>query len=218
MAIVYGNTLNTPVLWVNNYLQEKLALDVGIGVPFFPTMPASIDDLTERFIILDPATLSANNQTRYAYAGVMATWDRLFRRRPKPFPHIKTEQIMYYFYATAENVVENMVRTQEEVFRLLDREDESAEELNRWSRIKTDAGGISINGTDSVPAEFFFHSFKVYQLEEIRDIIDFGTARTYGGNKIIIEFSYHQMNPRTLERVSDGSEIVIPGGPLDNTP
>jgi len=39
---------------------------------------------------------------------------------------------------------------------------------------------------------FHFHNFKVYQLEETRDIIDFGTARTYGGNKIIIDFDYHQ--------------------------
>ena len=218
MAIVYGSPLNTPVLWINNYLQEKLARDVGIGVPMFPTMPASIDDLTERFIILDPATLPTNSQTRYAYAGVMATWDRLFRRRPRAFPHVKTEQIMYYFYATAENVIENMVQTQEEVYRLFDREDESAEEINKWARIKTDAGGIAINDNDSVPAEFYFHSFKVYQLEEIRDIIDFGTARTYGGNKIIIEFNYHQMSARSLERVSDGETVTISAGPLDNTP
>jgi hypothetical protein len=40
---------------------------------------------------------------------------------------------------------------------------------------------------------FYFHEFKVYQLEESRDIIDFGTARTYGGNKIIIDYDYHQM-------------------------
>lgn len=221
MAIVYGSPLNTPVLWVNNYLQEKIALDVGIGVPMFPTMPASIDDLTERFVVLDPATLSPSAQTRYAYAGVMATWDRLFRRRPKGFPHVKTEQIMYYFYATADNVIENMVQTQEEVYRLLDREDETAEEINKWARIKTDAGGISINAQDSVPAEFFFHSFKVYQLEEIRDIIDFGTARTYGGNKIIIEYSYHQMSARTLEVLGDdieGNTFNVPRGPLDITP
>jgi hypothetical protein len=29
-------------------------------------------------------------------------------------------------------------------------------------------------------------------LQETRDIIDFGTARTYGGNKIIIDFDYSQ--------------------------
>jgi hypothetical protein len=41
--------------------------------------------------------------------------------------------------------------------------------------------------------KFFFHDFKIYQLEEARDIIDFGTARTYAGNKIIIDYDYHQM-------------------------
>jgi hypothetical protein len=45
----------------------------------------------------------------------------------------------------------------------------------------------------SIDNMFYFHNFKVYQLEETRDIIDFGTARTYGGNKIIIDFDYHQM-------------------------
>jgi len=211
MAMVYGSTLNTPVLWINNYLQEKLGENVGIGIPFFPSMPANIDDLTERWVVVSP-------NERYGYAGVMATWDRMFRRRPKAFPHIKTEQTIYYFYATEENATELMVQTQEQVYRLMDREDETAEEINRWARQKTSAGGIPINNLDSVPAEFFFHSFKIYQLEEVRDIIDFGTARTYGGNKIIIEFNYHQMSARTLERVSDSTQIQIPDGPLKNTP
>jgi hypothetical protein len=37
----------------------------------------------------------------------------------------------------------------------------------------------------------FFHEIKVYQLEETRDIIDFGTARTYAGNKIIVDYDWH---------------------------
>jgi hypothetical protein len=45
--------------------------------------------------------------------------------------------------------------------------------------------------------KFYFHGFKIYQLEEVRDIIDFGTARTYGGNKIIIDYDYHQMSDIT---------------------
>jgi hypothetical protein len=62
---------------------------------------------------------------------------------------------------------------------------------------------------------FLFHSFKVYQLEETRDIIDFGTARTYGGNKIIIDFEYHQDQDLTNRdwtpeaRLSDANKIVI---------
>jgi hypothetical protein len=103
--------------------------------------------------------------------------------RRSPFPHVKCEQLLYYFYATQENVTESMVKLQEAVLRLMDRGDETAEEINDWAKGKT-IGGLQ--------PKFYFHNFKVYQLEEVRDIIDFGTARTYGGNKIIIDFDYHQ--------------------------
>ena len=184
------SVFNTPVLWINTYLQEKIPELVkqvggdqitdftnsqGIGVPFFPSRPTSIDEITEQWVVID--------DVRYPYAGIMATWDRLIRMRRSPFPHIKQEQLLYYFYATQENVTEQMVQVQEAVLRLMDREDETAEEINRW------AEGTTIDGMTN---KFYFHRFKVYQLEEVRDIIDFGTARTYGGNKIIIDFEYHQ--------------------------
>jgi hypothetical protein len=188
--------LNTPGLWVNKYLQEKIGLDLGIGVPFFPTRPASIDELTESWITITPEYVSglnefgnviqvlSNESQRLAYAGVMATWDRLIRMRRSPFPHIKCEQLLYYFYATESEVTDKMVQIQEAVLRLMDREDETAEELNNWAKGKT---------IGDMTCKFKFHNFKIYQLEEVRDIIDFGTARTYGGNKIIIDFDYHQV-------------------------
>jgi hypothetical protein len=194
-----NTTLNTPVLWINKYLQSKLGQKVGIiredgsiepiGIPFFPTMPSTIDSLTEQWITVtsesNPLTLE-----RYPYAGVMATWDRMFKMNRSSFPHIKCEQILYYFYATQENAMLTMIKTQEEIFRLLDRGDESAEEINNWCSNRR----IDLGGTEGpVDNMFFFHDFKVYQLEETRDIIDFGTARTYAGNKIIIDFDYHQM-------------------------
>ncbi len=175
------STLNTPGLWVNAYLQEKIfemtvsEVDDGIAIPFFPTAPTTIDDLTEQWMVI--------NDQRVSYDGVLAVYDRLIRMRRSPFPHIKCEQLLYYFYATQDNVTEKMVRTQEAVLRLMDREDETAEEINKWAQ------GKVISGMDN---QFYFHKFKVYQLEEVRDIIDFGTARTYGGNKIIIDFDYHQ--------------------------
>ncbi len=193
------SSFNTPVLWINEYLKEKIGLSTGIGVPFFTSRPASIDELTESWITITPTiaswvldgtsdsampVLSPESQ-KLAYAGVMATWDRLIRMRRSPFPHIKQEQLLYYFYATEDNVIENMVQVQEKVLRLMDREDESAEELNAWAKAKGDIDGMT--------CKFQFHRFRIYQLEEVRDIIDFGTARTYGGNKIIIDFEYHQM-------------------------
>jgi hypothetical protein len=171
MAI--DSLLNTPVLWINKYLQDQIQILTDIETPFFPSTPSIIDDLTGSF----------------PTGGSMATWDRLIKMNRKGFPHIKCEQLLYYFYATAENNVENMVKIQEAVLRLLDRFDESAEEINNWCSNRQ----IRISPTEVLDNAFYFHNFKVYQLEETRDIIDFGTARTYGGNKIIIDFDYHQI-------------------------
>lgn len=168
-----NDLLNTPVLWINKYLQAKIEELTSIETPFFPSTPSTINDLTQYF----------------PDGGVMATWDRLIKMNKTGFPHIKCEQLMYYFYATADNSILNMVKIQEAVLRLMDRFDETAEEMNNWCsnrQIRLDDGSLINN-------QFYFHNFKVYQLEETRDIIDFGTARTYGGNKIIIDFDYHQM-------------------------
>ena len=130
--------LNTPLIWINKYLQTKVEELAGFPrLPFFPSTPSTLDDLTNTF----PASQD----------GVMCVYDRL-----------------------------------------MDRLDETAEEVNNWCSIR------KVNlGTEESPNfinnVFYFHRFKVYQLEEARDIIDFGTARTYGGNKFIIEFDYHQM-------------------------
>jgi hypothetical protein len=176
-----NSTLNTPVLWINKYLEENILGMTGIDkIPFFPSTPSTIDNLTEMF----PA------------GGVMATWDRLIKMNRKGFPHIKCEQLLYYFYATAENTIENMVQVQESVLRLMDRFDETAEEINNWCSNRQINLGTDQN-PDLIDNMFYFHNFKVYQLEETRDIIDFGTARTYGGNKIIIDFDYHPMKELT---------------------
>jgi hypothetical protein len=53
-------------------------------------------------------------------------------------------------------------------------------------------------GSGTGAKDFFlpkFQEFKIYQLEEARDIIDFGTARTYAGNKLIIEYVWHKSAP-----------------------
>jgi len=168
--------LNTPVLWINKYLQDQIQQLTNIETPLFPSTPSTLDNLTETF----------------PDGGVMATWDRLIKMNRKGFPHIKCEQLLYYFYATADNPVENMVQVQEAVLRLMDRFDESAEEINNWcSNRQINLG--TVQNPDLIDNQFYFHNFKVYQLEETRDIIDFGTARTYGGNKIIIDFDYHQL-------------------------
>ena len=189
--------LNTPILWINTYLKQTLETELGFdAIPFFPTQPSTIDNLTELF----------------PEGGIMCTYDRMFKMRRKAFPHIKSEQVLYYFYATASNTTLNMVKLQENVLRIFDREDESAQEINSWARGRT----INVTDTDgsavTLSPKFFFHSFKVYQLEEARDIIDFGTARTYAGNKIIIDYEYHPMTPKL-----DAEGNIESDGPLSNT-
>lgn len=174
--IMANDTLmNTPVLWINKYLEAKIPLLTEIEVPFFPSTPSSLETL----------------QREFPEGGAMATWDRLIKMNRRGFPHVKNEQIMYYFYAQGSTPIVNMVKIQEAVLRLMDRYDETAEEINNWCSNRRVNLGSSAN-PDLVENMFYFHNFKVYQLEETRDIIDFGTARTYGGNKIIIEFEYHQ--------------------------
>jgi len=195
--------LNTPVLWINKYLADQIQILTNIETPFFPSTPSTIDNLTESF----PA------------GGVMATWDRLIKMNRKGFPHIKCEQILYYFYATADNTVENMVKIQESVLRLMDRFDETAQEINDWCSNRVINIGTTSN-PDYIENQFYFHNFKVYQLEETRDIIDFGTARTYGGNKIIIDFDYHQDKaltghgwaPEALPASGQGYEVTTVNG------
>jgi len=189
--------LNTPLIWINKYLQTKVMSAVGLNIlPFFPTSPTAIDDLTES-----------------SPEGAMCVYDRLSRMNKGKFPHIKTEQVLYYFYATAETSTVTMLAIQEAVLRLMDRLDETAEEVNNWCSIRKVNLGTADN-PNFINNMFYFHRFKVYQLEEARDIIDFGTARTYGGNKFIIEFDYHQMPPIntptwTPEGLPAGGKIVI---------
>lgn len=175
-----ATVMNTPVLWINKYLQDKVsgifsaASGEDASFPFFPSTPSTINDLTEYF----------GESTQ----GVAATWDRLIKMNKTNFPHIKCEQVMYYFYATGENPIEKMITIQESVLRLLDRMDESAQELNNWASNRQ----IRLDDQTIVDCPFYFHNLKVYQLQETRDIVDFGTARTFGGNKIIIDYDYHQ--------------------------
>ena len=180
--------LNTPVLWVNKYLQSKIQELAEVSTPFFPTGPSTLNDLTETI--------------QFSSNGTMAVWDRLIRMNKDSFPHIKREQIMYYFYFTTEKSTENMVKIQEAILRSMDRGDETAQEINNWAANRQvnlggaaniDPDGNVIDPDLLVDNMFYFHDFKVYQLEESRDIIDFGTARTFGGNKMIIEYDYHPM-------------------------
>jgi hypothetical protein len=181
MAIV------NPPIFINDYLKEKLNDIVDLDVPFFPTSPSTIDQLTQSFP-------SLNNS-----AGLFAVYDRMLKMRRGPFPHKKNEQILYYFYGTASEAIPKLLDATQVVSDLLDREDESAQEINSWLQSKLVNGVYPKPDANNQTKEFLpvhFHYFRIYQLEETRDIIDFGTARTYAGNKIIIDYCYHSVGEK----------------------
>ena len=189
--------IDHPPSFVNAFLQQKLGPDFG-AIPMFPTVPTDMASLAQGFTI-DELT----EGTTFLFNGNAAIYDRMFKMRRMPFPHIKCEQLLYYFNALEENAVPNLIRITQKIQDLLDRGDESAEDINAWilstldisQEPSTDRPIATIpgHGTFYVP---YFHNFKIYQLEETRDIIDFGTARTYAGNKIIIDYDWHAVWPQ----------------------
>lgn len=179
MAITY------PPVFINEYLAEKVPALIPSAfngpLRFFPTLPTDINALTESF------PESAND--------VFGVYDRLFKMRRNSFPHIKEEQLIYQLYKMNSNV-EALIETGQIIYDLLDREDESAEEINEWIRTKV-VGDVVTFGTGSLARDFkpvYFHDLKVYQLEETGDVINFGTVRAYTGSKMIIAHKYHTLN------------------------
>jgi len=189
MAIYY------PPIFINKYLQEKLALEGFGAIPMFPTFPSDFSIAQE--FTLD--VLIGTAAQRFQFNGQAAVFDRMFKMRRTPFPHIKCEQLLYYFYALTEQAVVNLIEMTQKIQDLLDGADESAEDLNKWISSKIN-GTTTIDGKEYSVVIFdgkefllpYFHNIKIYQLQETRDIVDFGTARTYAGNKIIIDYDWHK--------------------------
>lgn len=169
-----------PVVIINNYLSskiyEKLKNDFSDYMKFFPTFPTDINAMVENF------PESAGD--------VFAVYDRMFRLRKSPFPHNKSEQVVYYFYKMAGSP-EALMKTVQLVYELLDNEDESAEDLNAWISLNNKNGTLTFNGEKFNPV--YFHNFRVYQLQETRDVINYNTNRAFSGTKMIIEYNYHAL-------------------------
>ena len=177
MAITY------PPVIINEYLAEKIQQRLPGKfkgqLNFFPTMPTDINSLTKN----NPALAT----------DVFGVYDRMFKLNRKAFPHIKCEQLMYYFYKMNGDP-ELLFETIQVVHDLLDRKDESAQEINAWISSKVNSQGLVVLGSGRLQRTFkpiFFHDLTVYSLEESRDIVSQQTNRTYVASKIIINYDYH---------------------------
>jgi hypothetical protein len=194
MAIYY------PPKLINAYLQQKLGPIFG-AVPMYPTMPSDLAAVAEGFTI----DSLYNTNDKFRFNGQAAIYDRMFRMRKTPFPYIKSEQVLYYFFALTDNAVVNLIEMTQHIQDLLDRGDDSAQDLNAW--IASHASGtiqvtdpvtgltetknkITLDGEDFLLP--YFHNIKIYQLQETRDVVNFATARTFAGNKLIIDYDWHK--------------------------
>ena len=177
MAITY-----LPAL-INEYLAEKVVERLpgrfNGGFKLFPTMPTDINALVKA----NPAMAK----------DVFGVYDRMFRLNRKAFPHIKCEQLMIYLYKMNSDP-EALFEVIQVIHDLLDRKDESAQEINAWISTKVNQQGLVVLGTGRMQRTFkpvFFHELNMFSLEESRDIVSQNTSRTYMASKIIINYDYH---------------------------
>jgi len=114
--------IDHPPSFINAFLQQKLGPDFG-AIPMFPTVPTDMAGLAQEFSINN---LTEGTPGVFVFNGNAAIYDRMFKMRRMPFPHIKCEQLLYYFNALEENAVPNLIRITQKIQDLLDRGDESA--------------------------------------------------------------------------------------------
>lgn len=173
--------LGFPPFFVNSYLERQLK-DFGLVAenvtdsPFIPVNPSNIDDLYGN--ILEGAQYPDP---------IMIVWDRMLRVNPSPFYMRKREQIVYTIHSSS---LDNVLGAHRVISEALDRMDASAEDVNAWTA-KNPA--VDSNGTPI--QNVYFHNFKVYQINETRDLLDLVSTRTIFRNKIIVEYDYHTANP-----------------------
>lgn len=164
-----------PPTWVNKFVFQELAKyeDIGVSdistlVPIFATTPTSIEEIYKQVI-----------QATAISEPLVIQYDRMLAFRPSPFYPTKREQLVYYLYSSNLANLNNAITV---ITQLLDREDASAQELNAW---------CATNKDPDENFNVFFHTTKVYNVQESRDLLDLASARTMLVNKLIIEYDYH---------------------------
>lgn len=187
-------SVTNPAVIINHYLsyviEQKVPEYFGMPMFFLPSTPSDIQSLYEGF------PQAKEDQP-------FAVYERMFKMRKGSFPHCKCEQLLYYLYKNGSRDSEQaaiLFETTQLIYDLMDRGDESAQEVNAWQAANLNSNGKYQPIADET--EFnpvFFHETRVFQLEETRDIIDFATAQTYFGNKIIVDYEYHAQDFNNAE-------------------
>ena len=171
-----------PPTFLNKYILSELEhyglisdIDLASTIPMVPAQgPTSIEDLYNDSL-----------QIRQTENPILIVYDRLMRFRPTPFYLRKREQLIYFIYSTDVGKLIDSVRV---ISNALDREDSSAEDVNRYN---INNPILDANANISVPFNLMFHSTRVYQADESRDVAELASARTLFVNKLIVEYDYH---------------------------
>ena len=171
-----------PPTFLNKYILSELEyyglisdIDLINPTPMIPAqVSTNIEDLYNDSI-----------QIRQAESPILIVYDRLMRFRPTSFYLHKREQLIYFIYSTDVGKLIDTVRV---ISNALDREDSSAEDVNRYN---INNPILDANADISTPFNIMFHSTRVYQADESRDVAELASARTLFVNKLIIEYDYH---------------------------
>lgn len=192
-------TLPYPARWVNAYVIAKLkeySPEAGVASnqefgPIFASLPASKEETYAQL-----TAITGISQP------LMMQYDTLARFRSKPLYAVKKEQLMYYMDGRLDYVNNAKII----ISQWLDREDVAAQEINTWSQSHN---LYNQDGTE-IPCNVFFHSVKVYEIDESRDLLELASANLANMKaKIIIEYEYH---------VSYPTELGIKTNPINATP
>jgi hypothetical protein len=184
------STFDFPISYINEYLYSELSKydDINMGegnietfIPFFPAGQAT--NITQ---IYENLALSASQELP-----AVIFYDRMIRLRSTSFPVGKREQVLYTVYGS----IESCTNIGSAIFQLLDREDYSAQDLNKW---------ISENKTSLIakgyPVKSFFRGLRVFQADESRDLVELDNYKRGSIHKYIVEYDYHlKDNPEFLE-------------------
>jgi hypothetical protein len=111
----------------------------------------------------------------------LVVYDRLVRYKPNSFYRHKREQLVYTIHALSDEKGFDISRV---IIEALDRQDAAGQDVNQWLIENPEKLG-------TLNHNVFFHGFRVFQVDETRDIIELGSVKFNYRNKIIVEYDYH---------------------------
>lgn len=164
--------------WIKEYLVEEILKYQGFeSVIAVPSSATSIQDIVKNY---------------KKFPDVVIQYDKLFKMKRDSFYAIKCEQMQVYLYGLPEKVYQAEAIIRE----LLDRSDAAAQDLNLWASERQAGNNPLLKDPSKANSgimthNVFFHNFKVYQLEEVRDLGQIDSLRGYAVSKLLIDYDYH---------------------------